>query len=117
MSSICLEAVDILHEGPRHHPRYRLPRPPHALAALQRDQLVARASIEQCAEKGAAQALTGPIARGDAETLSKHIEAMSCKFPEITDTYKSIALHGVEMAEAVSAINTEQIEALIRILK
>jgi len=42
------------------------------------------------AERGGA-ALTGPIARGDAETVARHVEAIAEVAPELLDAYRALA--------------------------
>lgn len=47
-----------------------------------------RATVDNVADFGAAAALTGPIARGDHETVARHLEAL----PEAErDTYRALA--------------------------
>ena len=38
-----------------------------------------------------AGALTGPIARGDMETVARHLDALSEKAPELRPTYEALA--------------------------
>jgi predicted short-subunit dehydrogenase-like oxidoreductase (DUF2520 family) len=57
---------------------------------------------ERSAANWAAQgpaALTGPIARGDTETVQRHLEAISADAPELLDLYRACA----ERAQAVAA--------------
>lgn len=60
---------------------------------LQRDQLVplVRATVENWAALGPERALTGPIARGDEETVAAQHEAVAARAPELLDLYDALA--------------------------
>jgi predicted short-subunit dehydrogenase-like oxidoreductase (DUF2520 family) len=47
-------------------------------------------SAANWAERGG-DALTGPIARGDEETVARHLEAIAAVAPELLDTYRALA--------------------------
>lgn len=47
-------------------------------------------SLENWIEAGAA-ALTGPIARGDEETVDRHLEALRERAPELIESYRALA--------------------------
>jgi predicted short-subunit dehydrogenase-like oxidoreductase (DUF2520 family) len=49
------------------------------------------------AERGEA-ALTGPIARGDAPTVERHLDAIEDAHPELLDLYKALADRTRELA-------------------
>lgn len=57
------------------------------------------------------QALTGPIARGDGETLSHHLQAM--KNPRIKKLYQQLGLHTLEIA----TLDDETRTCLTKLLK
>jgi hypothetical protein len=46
------------------------------------------------------EALTGPIARGDAETISRHRDAIKRTWPELLDAYDRLAAITAQVAEA-----------------
>jgi predicted short-subunit dehydrogenase-like oxidoreductase (DUF2520 family) len=52
-------------------------------------------------ERGGA-ALTGPIARGDAETVERHLEALRERAPELVPLYEALAERTRAIAEASS---------------
>lgn len=54
---------------------------------------LALASIRQASERGCAQSLTGPFARGDRETVRGHIEGMAAWNPAIADIYRALGEH------------------------
>lgn len=49
---------------------------------------------------GILEALTGPIARGDIETVEKHLTEIELKTPELLPLYKRLGLHTVDIARA-----------------
>lgn len=55
-------------------------------------------SLKNANELGVAQALTGPIERGDFETVRIHLEELKSKFPEILPLYSSLAIETVRVA-------------------
>jgi predicted short-subunit dehydrogenase-like oxidoreductase (DUF2520 family) len=78
-----------------------------ALAAeveLPRELLVplVRATVENWASLGAERALTGPIARGDVETVARQREAIADRTPELLGLYDALAEHTRRLA-AVTA--------------
>lgn len=62
-------------------------------AGVQRRMLapLARAAIENWVEKGAAAALTGPIARGDDAVVLRQREAVAARLPEGLETFDALA--------------------------
>ena len=52
---------------------------------------LARASLENWARSGAAQALTGPIARGDGATVERQRVALAARAPELLGTFDALA--------------------------
>jgi predicted short-subunit dehydrogenase-like oxidoreductase (DUF2520 family) len=48
------------------------------------------ASAANWAEQGAA-ALTGPIARGDEETIASHLDALAERAPDLLELYRALA--------------------------
>jgi predicted short-subunit dehydrogenase-like oxidoreductase (DUF2520 family) len=64
-----------------------------ATAGLERRLLVplVRATVENWAELGPADALTGPVARGDEATVAAHRAAISRYQPELLDVFDALA--------------------------
>jgi predicted short-subunit dehydrogenase-like oxidoreductase (DUF2520 family) len=64
-----------------------------ATAGLERRLLVplVRATVENWAELGPADALTGPLARGDEDTVAAHRAAISRYQPELLDVFDALA--------------------------
>jgi predicted short-subunit dehydrogenase-like oxidoreductase (DUF2520 family) len=57
-----------------------------------------RASVENALALGAEQALTGPIQRGDVETVRRHAGHLAGVSPSASDLYRSAGLHVLELA-------------------
>ena len=60
------------------------------------------AAAENAKAKPAAQALTGPIARGDVETVKKHLAALGAT-PELKAFYVALSRRAVVLARAAGA--------------
>lgn len=56
--------------------------------------------------------LTGPITRGDAGTVHKHLEAIAEKSPEILSLYKELGQQTVPIALDKGSLSPEQAEAI-----
>jgi predicted short-subunit dehydrogenase-like oxidoreductase (DUF2520 family) len=53
-------------------------------------------TLENCADRGPAAALTGPVARGDAPTVAAHLDAL----PHAErDAYRALALAALLLTE------------------
>jgi len=65
---------------------------------------------------GIPEALTGPIARGDVETVAKHIEAIGLKTPRLLDLYKTLGFHTIDVALAKGTLSESVAQQLKRIL-
>lgn len=65
--------------------------------ALQALVPLAEGALRNVAAKGTAQGLTGPIRRGDFETIQRHLDAIAGK-PELIEIYRALARHTLEIA-------------------
>lgn len=54
--------------------------------------------VDAAKELGAAAALTGPVARGDALTVRSHIAALAERAPELVPVYRALTLRLIDMA-------------------
>lgn len=66
---------------------------------------------------GAINALTGPISRGDAETVENHIKAIQEKAPKILNAYKALGKITIEIGLENGTINIEDAERLNKLLQ
>ncbi|MCW9050484.1 MAG: DUF2520 domain-containing protein [Deltaproteobacteria bacterium] len=75
-----------------------------------------QASIENIKTYGPEQGLTGPIVRGDVETVSKHIEALRKTSVNQRDTYLKLGELTLALAENSGRLNAELTQKLQTIL-
>lgn len=64
----------------------------------------------------AERALTGPVARGDAATVAKHLEALG-KDSELRDLYAKIACQSLQIVKKGKTLSAEKIKALEALLE
>jgi len=76
-----------------------------------------RGTIHNIDTVGIPQCLTGPIARGDIETIKKHLDALQKVAPALLSTYQELGLQTIPVALAKGKINQHQAEELQAILK
>ncbi len=76
-----------------------------------------RGTIHNIDTVGIPQCLTGPIARGDIETIKKHLDALEKVAPALLSTYQELGLQTIPIALAKGKINQQQAEELQIILK
>lgn len=74
-------------------------------AGADRELLVplVRAAVENWAERGAAESLTGPIARGDEATVARQRAAVEERTPELTELFDALADATRELAAEARA--------------
>jgi predicted short-subunit dehydrogenase-like oxidoreductase (DUF2520 family) len=65
---------------------------------------------------GIPDALTGPIMRGDAQTVRDHLHAMQKRTPELVKLYRELARQTVSTARDQDSINQETAEELLRLV-
>lgn len=84
--------------------------------ALQALLPLMRGALDNLETQGLPGALTGPIARGDIETLKRHIEALDDRAPELLAVYLSLAAQTLPLALAKGGIKAEDATALRNLL-
>ena len=67
-------------------------------------QHIAAATLNNVAEMGTVDSLTGPIARGDVSTVRRHMEMLKSMDEPIMSVYRTMGLYTVEMAVAKGSI-------------
>ncbi len=75
-----------------------------------------KGTLQNIETLGTAEALTGPIARGDVETIQGHIKAMQNKTPELLGLYKELARQTISLARDKDSITQETAEELLKLL-
>lgn len=71
-------------------------------------------TLENIRQMGVKDALTGPIARGDVNTIAKHLKTLD-SMPEILSLYKILGKEAVQIAEQ-KAGKTESLVAIKKLL-
>ena len=66
---------------------------------------------------GIPQCLTGPIARGDSGTITKHLNALQKVAPSLLSTYRELSRQTIPIALAKGRISQHQAQELQAILK
>jgi hypothetical protein len=72
---------------------------------------LARASLENVAKGGTANSVTGPVVRGDADTVRSHLEALAHRLPELVPLYRALTEASLPLA-AGRGVNPAQLEAI-----
>ena len=72
---------------------------------------ISQATLENLARTGADTSLTGPVVRGDIDTLRSHLDALSERLPELVPLYGALTSASLGMA-ARRGVGPEQIMAL-----
>ncbi len=74
------------------------------------------ATVENVAAMGPAEALTGPIARGDQAVVRRHLEALGRCDDELPDLYKALGRRTVDLALRKGTIDHAKADALRKLL-
>ena len=72
-----------------------------------------QSSVNNIKEKGFQGSLTGPIARGDIDTIQRHLEVLSA-YPELLDMYKVL---GYKTTKIVEDLDKEKLKKLSNLFK
>ncbi|MFP4194232.1 MAG: Rossmann-like and DUF2520 domain-containing protein [Desulfobacterales bacterium] len=73
-------------------------------------------TLSNIEKSGIPRALTGPIARGDVETVRDHISEISTKAPTRLELYRLLGKNTIEVAEAKGDLTGEAAEELKKLL-
>jgi len=85
--------------------------------ALQALLPLAQGTLANVQRLGIPQALTGPIARGDAQTIAGHIAAMQKLAPELLDLYRLLARQTIPLAREQGGLTAQAAAVLSRIVR
>jgi predicted short-subunit dehydrogenase-like oxidoreductase (DUF2520 family) len=105
-ATVLLDAASTLLAAAGVHPALA----PSLLAPL------ALASVEQGAKVGPARALTGPLARGDAQAVAAQLETIDVLNPELAALYRAIGAWGLQHTLHDAPLTEDQRAALWRAL-
>jgi predicted short-subunit dehydrogenase-like oxidoreductase (DUF2520 family) len=75
------------------------------------------ATIENLAAHGPADALTGPLSRGDATTVAGHLAALAAAAPEVLGVYRALGDSTLELVETRGDLAPETVERLRALLE
>lgn len=87
-------------------------------AGIERDTMwqsldpLVTATLENIHSNGPAEALTGPIVRGDAETVSRHIDALQSE-EKLRGLYKVLGQQTVDLARRSGRISDDKLQAVV----
>ena len=76
-----------------------------------------RATLENIGNLGTVKALTGPIARGDVATISRHLEAIARHQPSLTEVYKSLGKWTVGLSTSKGSAKTSSLKKIQALLQ
>jgi len=75
-----------------------------------------RGTLDNIATTGVKAALTGPIRRGDAETVARHLDALAGAAPEVLETYRVLGQLTVALTRAAGVIDADRLAAIEALL-
>jgi predicted short-subunit dehydrogenase-like oxidoreductase (DUF2520 family) len=75
-----------------------------------------KGTLDNVDTKGIPDALTGPIARGDVDTVAAHLEAIGERVPRLLVLYRTLGLYTVELAQAKGTLSKAAAEKLVALL-
>jgi len=87
--------------------------PAQAAAALLR---LTEGAVHNLVTVGLPGALTGPIRRGDAQTITRHLEALTAQAPDLTDLYRALACQTLPLAQALN-LDPQALDAVAQVVK
>jgi predicted short-subunit dehydrogenase-like oxidoreductase (DUF2520 family) len=94
-----------------------------AAAGIPRDQAPAallplmRGTLENVGRVGIPEALTGPVGRGDAGTVQKHLAALEKKAPDVAPLYRTLSRRVLEVAKQKGTAPAEALERIAALLR
>jgi predicted short-subunit dehydrogenase-like oxidoreductase (DUF2520 family) len=76
-----------------------------------------RGTLLNIETRGAAESLTGPIARGDAGTIEKHLQALRESLPDLLGAYCELGLMTVDIALQKGSLHPDRAETIKTLFK
>ncbi len=71
-----------------------------------------RQSLDNGLTEGSIDALTGPVTRGDINTLQAHLKAIEHKTPHLHNTYITLGIEALRLAQQKNHLTEKQIAAM-----
>jgi len=85
-----------------------------AWAAMER---LVRSTVENISEMGSERALTGPIVRGDLETVRRHLNVIKQSEEGLDAVYRTMGQWTVRLAKRKGTLNAQAIRNLLELLE
>lgn len=76
-----------------------------------------RATVDNLSAASPGEALTGPVVRGDAPTVRRHLEALQGDFDDLLPAYRAVALAAVRLSEKSGRLAPERARMLQNLLE
>lgn len=77
---------------------------------------LARGAIDSAVALGPEASLTGPVVRGDAQTVAAHVAALLERRPDLVDTYRAVSRVTAGVAHRAGRLDDEAIERIDTVL-
>jgi predicted short-subunit dehydrogenase-like oxidoreductase (DUF2520 family) len=74
-------------------------------------------TIGNIESKGAVQALTGPVARGDAGTIREHVKALRQRLPDLLQAYSALGILTADVGLKKKTLSSESARLIKELLK
>jgi predicted short-subunit dehydrogenase-like oxidoreductase (DUF2520 family) len=76
-----------------------------------------RGTLTNIERLGIPGALTGPIARGDVQTVAGHVTALRQRVPELLELYRVLARQTIPLAQEQGGLSDRAAEELLKIVR
>jgi len=84
--------------------------------ALQALLPMARGTLDAASAKGLSAAVAGPVSRGDAGVIARHLAAFTALGPEHEALYREMTRRQLELVQATGRLSAEQAERVRRVI-
>ena len=110
---VCNDLTALMEAGLRAYEQAGIDR---AMAQRMMEPLV-RETLDNVFALGTTRALTGPVARGDADVLTRQIAALEGLDPRIADAYRALNRIALDLARQQGGASATALDAVERVLK
>ncbi len=74
-------------------------------------------TVKNIETRGSVAALTGPVSRGDAKTIEKHLSALQERFPEILPLYREMGMKTADLGLIKKTLSQDKAQTIKTLLK
>lgn len=110
---VCNDLTALMEAGLRAYEQAGIER--HTAQAMM--EPLVRETLDNVFALGTMRALTGPVARGDADVLARQLAALQALDPRIADAYRALNRIALDLARAQGGASTEALKAVERVLE